>query len=85
MIPDCVDAPDGGSVVVPLLVEYHTVYVIPDPDTAVHETVKDGDVPDTPLVTVTGGDVGDGIADVAVTSITGYVVAEAIIQLYVPA
>ena len=24
-IPDIVNAPDGGSVVVPLLVEYHTV------------------------------------------------------------
>ena len=70
VIPDTFDAPDGGFVLVPLLVEYHTVQVIPDPDTGVHETVKDGDPPDTPLVTVTpltsgGCGVGDGIADVA--------------------
>ena len=53
IIPDSFDAPDGGSVVVPLLVEYHTVYVTPDSDIAIHETVKDGDPSNVPLLTLT--------------------------------
>ena len=60
MIPDTFNAPDGGCVVVPLFVEYHTVYVIPDPDTTVHETLNDTDSSDIPLVMVTSWTCGGG-------------------------